>query len=43
MQSSSIGSVMRGSDDADSMIQRRQGKEIEDAEKILLLYLKKCS
>lgn len=30
VQSSSIGSVMRGSDDADSMIQRRQGKEIED-------------
>lgn len=33
VQSSSIGSVMRGSDDADSMAQRRQGKEIEDAKK----------
>lgn len=37
VQSSSIGSVMRGSDDADSMIQRRQGKEIQDTEKNLLL------
>lgn len=33
VKSSSMGSVMKSSDDADSMTQRRQGKEIKDAEK----------
>lgn len=33
MQSSNIGSVLKSSDNADSMTQSRQGKEIEDAEK----------
>lgn len=41
VQSSNIGSVLRSSDDADSMTQGRQGKEIEDIEIICCSTLKK--